>query len=434
MKGYKFLVPIFLVVIYGLSIYMMCSERQKIADEYNKYITVAREKRADGISKDAEAYYMQALEVKDSVELKVEIGEFYREIGMNRKALDWGETLLDEYKDEVEPYEYVFDIYYDSGNKMACFQLYDTLTKRGLESKDMTTIIDSWEYEYYIDECEYEDVGDFKDGACLVKDDEKWGYANSDATMVISSRFKKAGPFSENLAPVYTSQSEAFFIDTDGDKKKIVKNIENVFEIGMIEKGIFSVFNGFSWSFYNEAGEKISQDYDKVSNISNERAAVMLDGSWSIINASGEVISSELYESIIMDDNDIIMHSERIFVEKNKCYYMLDKDCERVNATKYEDADGFRGGELAAIKLDGKWGFINSTGEVVIAPKYDEARSFFCGHAAVKVDGKWGFIDEEENMVIEPIFDDVKDFTTSGTVFVKQGVDWNMLKLYKYNH
>ena len=69
-----------------------------------------------------------------------------------------------------------------------------------------------------------------------------------------------------------------------------------------------------------------------------------------------------------------------------------------------------------------------------IEAQYEDARSFSNGLAAVKVNGLWGFIDLSGEMVIEPAFLDAKDFTTQGTVYVLTGDEWELLILYKYNH
>ena len=45
------------------------------------------------------------------------------------------------------------------------------------------------------------------------------------------------------------------------------------------------------------------------------------------------------------------------------------------------------------------------TSEVMIAPQYEAARDFSDGYAAVKKDGKWGYIDEEGNVVVDFQFD-----------------------------
>ena len=65
---------------------------------------------------------------------------------------------------------------------------------------------------------------------------------------------------------------------------------------------------------------------------------------------------------------------------------------------------------LRRVKKDGKWGFIDKNGKVVIEPQYDFAEPFSEGLGKVKKDGKWGFIDKSGKVVIEPQFDDVECF------------------------
>ena len=65
--------------------------------------------------------------------------------------------------------------------------------------------------------------------------------------------------------------------------------------------------------------------------------------------------------------------------------------------------------------------------------KYDDARSYTNGLAAVCINGKWGFVDEKENVVIEPQFTDAKDFNEKGSCFIKTENKWQLLKLYRLN-
>lgn len=69
---------------------------------------------------------------------------------------------------------------------------------------------------------------------------------------------------------------------------------------------------------------------------------------------------------------------------------------------------------LAAVKKDGKWGFIDTEGNVVIEPQYDGANSFSEGLAAVQSGGKWGYIDKTGNLVI--------GFTLQSTVAFSEGL------------
>ena len=60
---------------------------------------------------------------------------------------------------------------------------------------------------------------------------------------------------------------------------------------------------------------------------------------------------------------------------------------------------------LLPIKVDGKYGYINENGEVVIEPKYDYASEFSRGLADIKIGGKYGYINKEGAIVVEPKYD-----------------------------
>src|SRR5262249_18126592 len=52
-----------------------------------------------------------------------------------------------------------------------------------------------------------------------------------------------------------------------------------------------------------------------------------------------------------------------------------------------------------------KWGYLDTKGQFVIEPQFEEAHSFSEGLAAVLVGEKWGFIDHSGRVVISPRYD-----------------------------
>ena len=72
---------------------------------------------------------------------------------------------------------------------------------------------------------------------------------------------------------------------------------------------------------------------------------------------------------------------------------------------------------LSPALVEGKWGFIDTTGKLAIQPQFDGASAFHEGLAAVRVgaesSGKWGFIDSAASFVIDPRFDATRFFNES---------------------
>nr|MBA3352760.1 WG repeat-containing protein [Blastocatellia bacterium] len=63
---------------------------------------------------------------------------------------------------------------------------------------------------------------------------------------------------------------------------------------------------------------------------------------------------------------------------------------------------------LASVKKDGKYGFIDTSGKLVIAPAFDKAGVFSRGLAAVIMDGNVGYINKKGELVIKAIFDETQ--------------------------
>ena len=57
-----------------------------------------------------------------------------------------------------------------------------------------------------------------------------------------------------------------------------------------------------------------------------------------------------------------------------------------------------------------RYGYMDTTGRVLIEAQFKDARNFSDGFAAVEVDGKWGYIDRNGQMVIQPQFHKAKAF------------------------
>ncbi len=68
------------------------------------------------------------------------------------------------------------------------------------------------------------------------------------------------------------------------------------------------------------------------------------------------------------------------------------------------------GNNLAPVRIDGRWGFINRAFRLTIAPQWDDARPFVRGYAAVKRDGKWGYLNAAGRLIIAPRWDQAFDF------------------------
>ena len=147
------------------------------------------------------------------------------------------------------------------------------------------------------------------------------------------------------------------------------------------------------------------------------------NGQWGYVNSKGSVVIDFKY-----DGADKFSQGLAAVKSGGKWGYINDKG-ETVIEFAYDGRSPFNGG-LAGIKQDGKWGFINTKGSTVIAPRFEQVGLFGQIPAAeqsdaiisydqwgnvlilkgkadikllapVRIDGKWGYIDNKGDVVID---------------------------------
>ncbi len=114
----------------------------------------------------------------------------------------------------------------------------------------------------------------------------------------------------------------------------------------------------------------------------------LLRSGYIYINKSGRIAFNKKFDRAYDFSEGLAL------VEINDRFYYIDtKGRIALNGTSFKYMNGpFKEGFAYAINEDKKYGFINKKGEWVIPPQFEEARSFSDGVAAIKINGKWGFI------------------------------------------
>lgn len=435
MKKYKNWVPLILVIVMGLSVYSLVNNTLEKKKSNEKYLATANEFRKDGIVEDAVENYKKALSITKNIDVAMEIGNVYLENNYSEEALRWGETLVEEYPKEIKAYIFLLQQYVKEERYEDCFVLNDITEGRKIANDEFKNIIQTIKYKFAIDFSEYEQVSTFGDGYCAVSENDKWGYVNEQGTMTVSCIYTQADTYFDDYAAVQDENREWYYINTEGNKKKAVKNLKSCTYLGSFYDDKLVACDSNEYAYYNKNFEKLSDSFTYASALNGDIGAVDKDGEWSLVNSKGEILTGNKYEEFVLDDKKIAYRNGRAFGKRNDLYYMIDENGKEIKTEVLQEAKLFLpGSDVTAVKVGDKWGFIDTKGKMVIEAQYQDARPFSNELAAVMVNGKWGFIDTDGKMVIEPQFEDVKDFNTQGRVFVSEGSGWRLLKLLKDNH
>lgn len=436
-SNYGKIIPLALVAVMGLSAYNGINTKAKTNEKYEAIVQKARDYAKDGIYSEAEKAYLEAQKIKDSADLRAELGKVYIDGEQLTMARSWADQFVSEYPHDAESYEYGVEVSLKRKDFDTFFTLYDKANSLRVTSDYLKKTYKKHEYEMKEGYVAYADASVYSQELSPTKYEDKWGYVNESGKEIGKLCYVYAGPFStDGMAPVIDNEGEAFFVNKEGNKEKAIHGLKKIDEIGMISEGIFPAKINDKWAYYDLEGKKKFGSYDEATTLANGYAAVYEDGMWNVIDAKGKKITQTDYNEVVSDEKGIIYRNDRIFVDDAGQYYMIDSKGKKVGKESYQNARTF--GETdgyAAVEVDNKWGYIDKSGKMVIKPKYENARSFVNGFAAVEIDGKWGFIDKDGNTAIKPSYEGVKDFSSKGSVFVQDKYkNWKLMSLYKDNH
>lgn len=192
----------------------------------------------------------------------------------------------------------------------------------------------------------------------------------------------------------------------------------------------------------------IDARFDACRSFSEGLAAVEINGKYGYINKAGELVIEPLYVdggefheelapvAISLDQYGYIDRTGKMVIEPSFCYAygfydglaavvlehegeneLIDRSgklvTEKAQEITSEPARTGRFSEgLAAVYADpGQYGYIDTTGTMVIAPQsLESAQEFHDGLAIVMRDGKMGVINKEGQMVVEPVYGIIYNF------------------------
>ena len=181
-----------------------------------------------------------------------------------------------------------------------------------------------------------------------------------------------------------------------------------------IDKRRIYVEQGSQFKLFEFNGHLSFSTYDTLMLFSRGYALKSTDG-LSLYNFRNERLLEPSYDSIsqVNDNLYALYRNNRIFFYRpsDGADFELDPEISRV--LKYSEG-------YVKIMKDGQYGFVDESGQLRIANRYQQAKNFSEGFAAVKLIGNWGYIDKAENLVIQPSFEEAQPFYNKLAV-VKQG-------------
>lgn len=431
----RLLVIVGLVALVLCSWYMLIDSTAKENKLYNSYLTQARENAEAKLYDQALEFYTQAMEYRDSISLRDEVAQLYKEHFSASNYEKFCEQIVRDYPYEALGYERLATFYRDSEAYYTVFDIVENAGKRRVKSEMLDALVQELYYAYELRENSAVAVGAYSSGFCPVqRESGKWGLVNNNGDVALSSHYQFVSAVNGNNCLVLQDMDGTFML-WDLKKDRAMRYAPEGLAIEactpLISEKMAVKYNG-KYHYVNEKFEELFGAYDEAGSFYCGVAAVRNGNKWAIINEKGEQVTDFIYEDVKLDDKAIAFRGDRALVKYNGKYIMIDTKGKQVGSDSWEDADAFNADLVAAVCKGGKWGFVNKSAEVVVDYQYQEAKSFSNGFAAVKISNKWGYIDAETHqLVIDAIFDEACDFATKGNVFVRSQALWYVLRIYR---
>ena len=270
---------------------------------------------------------------------------------------------------------------------------------------------------------------DNKSGFIVKNDAGKYGIVDYSNTLILEAKY-------DAIEKVYGN--DMYVVTTDGKQKLVNKSGEDILTQGFDsikqilanqENAVIFIKSG-KYGVMKTSGETVIEaQYDNLEETKIGTFIANQNGKYGIINTNKEEKLSFEYNSITFSEkadiyvaedsnfNAKILNSnletkaEGILIElnENKGYIKLrQNDSYKYYNFKFEEkqeSDIFQNRTLFLSKKDGKYGYVDKNGKVIVDYIYDDAmEQNDYGFSAVKKDGKWGSIDSKGNVIQEPIY------------------------------
>ncbi len=175
--------------------------------------------------------------------------------------------------------------------------------------------------------------------------------------------------------------------------------------------------------------------YQIILSYNNGLAYVESDGKIGCIDAKGNIVLPFEYDGVSNSKID----NHYLLLKKNYEFGYADLKgnllvpaiynlaYELMDDNYFSDKSSNDSPRFVVENDERQWGCVDIKGNVVVPFEYQKMWPFEGGLAAVQKDDKWGFVNTSGKLVIKTTYDDVRDCKTSGLNYVKKGDKWGFI-------
>ena len=422
-----------MVVLLALCWYSTVGTWMSSENNYQTAMANAESFEERGLYLDAIEEYESAMQYrKDTSEVMQKIAYDYRNLGDTDSYLSQLQSIIFQYGPKEDVLSDIYEHYVSEDDTEEAIEYISGLKASYPEDTTVDQYYQEIRKDYYELYHSYQRVGSYLGSYAVYEYEGKKGVIDTAGEIVLQAAYDEieiplrvADGF-----PVRVGE-ETYVISEKG--YKVAQPEENCEKLGILSGNRILAKQNGKYGYLDSDLEKTTDFiWDDATNFSNKIAAVKQGEKWAFINSKGELLTDYIYTDVKRDVHNFCGRYGLLWVNEGKGYFLIDAELEPIGNALYEDVRCFYEEGAAAVYQNGKWGFADRQGQLVVPYTFDDADSFRIGYAPVRLGGLWGYAGEDGNLLIDYTFDEALGFNDSGTAPVKLGEAWELIKLGIY--
>jgi len=310
-------------------------------------------------------------------------------------------------------------------------RIYEALyiLRQGIERTRCSDLVALYELNRYAIETNhtsYEYISKISGGTMQVRRDGMWGIASGNGTILIPCEYEKISTFSAGRA-IAKRNGEIFAIDRNNNRIALLRG--GAQDFGNLAYNRISVLIDGIWRRSTGDFTIGSMEFDEILTYSYGYAAASVGGRWGVVGLGTDWIVQPEFDGIITDELGRSYGQGAVFARMGDRVYLIVRG--NIVGESFEDAHPFASEGYAAVRRNGRWGFVDTDGVMQIDFVFDDALSFGQHLAAVKVGEYWGYISRYGQIVIPAEYLVAKSFSNGqAPVMTQRG--WQIITLLEF--
>lgn len=269
----------------------------------------------------------------------------------------------------------------------------------------------------------FEEVADYNGTSALVKQNGKWGVVNYYGDFIHACEYDSISEFEDGVAMAEKDGVKSYLYE-DGKKK----TLPSAYEFYPFSDGfarIKDAKNG-KWGYADAKGViRINPRYDSATDFNSGLAVVTLGGKAYSVNKAGDRKAL----SFTPDSSLVVFSNGAGYFRNSAGNLSFFTKGFRVVQGEYSEVNDFSDG-LARVKdTKGVTHYLNEDGVKTLTLKnYADAGNFCEGKAWVRKNGKYGYINTRGSLVVDTLFSYASDFN-SQLAYVARGQRQGVIKM-----